>query len=493
MHVRVHFLAASVFALTQLFNASQTMAEQPLNFVFFLADDISQEDVGCYGHPTIKTPNIDRLAAEGMRFDNAYLTISSCSPSRCSMITGRYPHNTGAPELHTSLPEGQVLYPKLLKDSGYYTALSGKHHMGGYASTAFDLVSGGKGPGREGDWVQITHERPKDKPFFFWFASTDAHRGWGINEDAPRYDPEQMVVPSYLVNGPLTQNDLTGYAHEVSRFDHYIGLVAEELEKQGVLDNTVIIITADNGRPFPRCKTRLYDSGIKPPFVVYNPKHVKQGVTKNLVSSIDIAATVLQLAGVKQDPRIQGVSFAPVLADPNAVTRDVAFAEHNWHVFKSHERMVRFGEWLYIRNNFPDQQNLCVESYMAEAGDELWTAHIAGTLTEAQKNVFWDPCPEEELYHVVNDPDQLTNLAENLEHAEILTRSRELLSQWTKQTGDTIPENPTADRYARVNLPKQEMNPNKSRGSEMPGDSADAQNINHPGPVRFADEEENGK
>ena len=181
----------------------------------------------------------------------------------------------------------------------------------------------------------------------------------------------------------------------MSRFDHFVGEVVEELKQQSVLDNTVIIVMADNGRPFPRCKTRLYDSGIKTPFIAHFPKVVKPSVTESLVSAIDIAPTVLELAGVKRDKRLQGVSFAPLLDDPKAVTRDVVFAEHNWHVYRNHERLVRTGDWLYIRNNFPDQQNLCVEAYLGGAGEELWEMEKEGKLANAQENVFWNPCPGE--------------------------------------------------------------------------------------------------
>ena len=466
-------------------------AEQRLNFVFFLADDISQEDVGCYGHPSIKTPHIDRLAEEGRRFDQAYLTTSSCSPCRCSIITGRYPHNTGASELHNKLPKGQVMFPKLLQKAGYYTALSGKHHMGNYVSTAFDWVSKGKGPGQEGDWVQIVQERPKNKPFFFWFASTDAHRPADLNEDAPIYDPEDMVVPPYMVDGPRTRFDLTTYAHEVSRFDHYVGLVVEELEKQGVLDNTVIIITADNGRPFPRAKTRLYDSGVKTPFVVYHRGRIEPGSTRSLVSTIDISATVLDLAGLDKHERIQGISFAPILEDPTADIRDMVFAEHNWHLWTANERMVRFGDWLYIRNNFPNRENTAYETYDGGAGLELVAARKAGTLTEAQKNVFWNPCPEEELYQVSKDLHQVHNLATNPEHTVVMNQARTLLQQWTEQTGDTVPKNPTTDYlqitdqfvgYGILPMVKGQVN---HPHLELAGDAAGARNINHPGPIRF--------
>ncbi|VGO19657.1 sulfatase family protein [Pontiella sulfatireligans] len=472
-----------IFALAAAGLVSLLHAAERPNFVFFLADDVSQEDIGCYGHPTMQTPHIDQLAADGLRFDNVYLTISSCSPSRCSMISGRYPHNTGAPELHLDLPEGTVLFPKLLKETGYYTVLSGKNHMGNWASTAFDKVSKGKGPGKEEDWVQILKDRPKDKPFFCWFASTDAHRGWTVNDDAPKYTPDQVVVPPYMVDGPKTREDLTGYYHEVSRFDHFIGLVTAELAAQGVLDNTVIIVTADNGRPFPRSKTRLYDNGIKPPFVVHYPNGAASGATDSFISSIDVAATALDLAGVAKDERIQGVSFASVLTDHKAVVRDVVFAEHNWHVFRSHERMVRFGDWLYIRNQLPDQQNLCAEAYAGGAGAELWEGHAAGTLTDAQKNVFWNPCPEEELYHVGKDPHQLVNVAGNPENKQVLERMRGLLGQWTDQTGDTLPENLSPSRDAVPGQPKKDRKAFK-RG-ELPGAAAGADKINHSGPVRF--------
>ena len=290
-------------------------AEQP-NFIFFITDDISWNDLGCYGNTFVRTPNLDRLAAEGMAFDNCYLAISSCSPSRCSIITGRYPHNTGAPELHTELPEGQYLFPLTLKEAGYYTVLSGKHHMGKAADKAFAKISKGKGPGREEDWVDILRDRPKDKPFFCWFASTDAHRGWTVNDQAPQYDPEEIQVPPYLYDGPATREDLAQYYHEVSRTDYFAGQIVEELQRQGIAENTYFIYCSDNGRPFPRCKTRLYDSGIKSPLIVWRPGRISPARCNSLVSSIDFAPTILELAGLGKDERIQGVSFAKLLDDP---------------------------------------------------------------------------------------------------------------------------------------------------------------------------------
>ncbi len=482
------FLASSV-TLT----LTAPAAEKP-NFIFFIADDMSQEDFGCYGHPTIKTPNVDALAAGGMRFDNAYLTTSSCSPTRCSIITGRYPHNTGAPELHSKLPDDQLRFPELLRKVGYYTALSGKNHMfEGYQDRAFDKMGRGQGPSGSEDWLDYLKNRPQDQPFFFWFASYDGHRGWTITDEAPTYDLDEVIVPPYLVDTKAVREDLAKYYHEVSRFDHYIGLVAEELERQGVLDNTLIVIAADNGRPFPRDKTYLYDSGIKTPWVVHFPSLIKKpAATDSLVSVIDLSATCLDLAAVEKPESIQGRSFLPILKDPGAVVREVVFAEHNWHVYQSHERMVRFGDYLYIKNNYPELANLGHESDMLyPAGKELWLAHAAGKTQWHQQQIFAVPCPPEQLFQVSRDPYQLWNVAAQPAYSEILDQARSLIADWTEQTGDTIPENPTPNRRDPPRIANGKIIPmGKKHGrqnphAEFPGTSKNATTINHPGPIKI--------
>lgn len=473
--------------------SSPTEAKQAPNIIFFIADDISQDDIGCYGHPTIKTPHIDSLASKGIRFDHAYLTTSSCSPSRCSIITGRYPHNTGAPELHVKLPKDQIRFPELLRKAGYYTVLSGKNHMFGSKDRAFDKITGGGGPGKEEDWVTHVRERPKDQPFFFWFASSDAHRGWQINDKAPKYSPADVVVPPYLIDSLATRKDLASYYHEVSRFDHYVGLVTAELKQQGVLDNTLIVVAADNGRPFPRCKSRLYDSGIKTPWIVHFPAVIQEpAVSCSLISSIDLSATCLELAGIKQPDCIQGQSFLPILKDPQATARDLVFAEQNWHVYTNHSRMVRFGDFLYIRNNQRTQANLCLESHQDPAGEDLWQAHAAGKTSPEQQQLFANPCPEEELYDVSIDPHQLTNLATNPEYLQTLQQARNQLTSWTRQTGDSIPTHPTPNRNTPPRIENGKIIPagkhdGKKRNphAEMAGASNAASTINHPGPIHL--------
>ena len=459
--------------------AGSLLADERPNFVFFITDDVSAEDLGCYGSEFAQTPNLDRMAQEGMRFNNAYLSISSCSPSRCSMITGRYPHNTGAPELHTSLPADQKSFVQSLQAAGYHTVISGKNHMGKADALGFDVSSGGKGPGKEEDWVGLLESRPKDKPFFCWFGSSDAHRGWTVDETAPEYDPEKVPVPPYLFDGPETREDLALYWHEVSRTDYYMGKLREELKRQGVEGSTYVFYCADNGRPFPRCKTRLYDSGIKTPLLIACPGRIEPAVTDSIVSSIDFSATILDLAGVAKPETIQGVSFKAVLEDPSTVTRDYAFAEHNWHVFQAHERMVRFGDWLYIKNAFPERQNLCMEGDPSfPAGKELWDMEAAGKLKPEQRDIFQIPRAAEELYRVSKDPHQLTNIASNPEHAPVLEAARGLLEGWTEQTGDTVPENPTNDRQDAY----KKKNPDHKRGT-LPGEERGADKINAPGPV----------
>lgn len=446
----------------------------PPNFIFFITDDISPDDLGCYGNTVIQTPNLDLMASQGLVFDNAYVTTSSCSPSRCSMITGRYPHNTGAPELHTSLPGDQWVYPEALKAAGYYTVLSGKHHMGDEVNRAFDKISKGGGPGGEADWVDILRDRPEEKPFFFWFASNDAHRQWQHNDQAPEYDPELIRVPPFLFDGPLTRRDLAEYYHEVSRTDTIAGDLMGELNRQGITGNTYFICISDNGRPFPRSKTWLFDSGSKTPLIIRCPGSIPPGRTTSLVSSIDIAATVLELAGLDKPASVQGVSLLPILRNPKAKVRDYVFAEHNWHVYQAHERMVRHDKWMYIRNAWPERMVRCVESDdRFPAGEELWAARDAGKLRPEQSQVFEQPHPREKLFNVEADPHQIFNLAGRPEYDDVLKQLRSVLDRWTEETGDTVPENPTKDRPEGGR---------ENRG-EFPGAARNATKINAPGPI----------
>ena len=482
------FLQKSLVGTAGMLLASQGFSEpdtaQRPNIVFIIGDDISVDDFGCYGHPHIRTPNIDALAVSGLRFTNAYLTTSQCSPTRCSVITGRYPHNTGAPELHAALPEGQVMFPAMLKEAGYYTVAAGKFHMGKYATNAFNKITDSK-PGGEEKWVQCLQERPMDRPFFAWFASHDAHRGWVEDEDAEPHTPEDVVLAPYSIDTPAVRKDMAQYYDEIQRLDRYVGAVVKELKQQGVLENTCILFMADNGRPFARCKTRLYDSGIKTPFVMHWPKGFQHsGATCNsFVSAIDLAPTFLEMAGLTAAPSMQGVSMMPLLENLKSNIREYVFAEHNWHAQIAHERMVRHGDYVYIRNAHPQLPQICgLESQCPQK--ELRALAEQGKLTPAQMDPLLEPRPAEELFNVIKDPHQINNLVDVPEYRETLDALRKVMDEWQQRTGDTVPslEEATPDRYNRRTGESVNGTGGRPSAGVVPGETTNATAINDPGP-----------
>jgi N-sulfoglucosamine sulfohydrolase len=465
------------------------------NFVIIIGDDISAEDLGCFGNPAIRTPNIDRLAAGGRVFDHAYVTTSSCSPSRGSILTSRYPHNLeAAAELHGALPPGLPLLPRLLREAGYHTVQSGKAHFGenpeqvtGPALAAFDVTGDGDrrtpGGGRGGEerWVDRLRERPPGRPFFMWFAAHDAHRVWDADSFDGMTRPADVRVPPGLADTPGTRADLAHYYDEIMRLDYHVGEVVRELARQQVLDETVIVFLTDNGRPFPRAKTRLYDEGIKTPLIIRAPAAVpRPGRTAALASAIDLAPTILELAGVARPATFQGVSLRPVLRDPDATVRDYVFAEQNWHNFTAHVRMVRRGNLVYMRNAWPDLPLPgASDTFYTPSAEALKTLRATGRLTGLQADVFLAPRPAEEFYDLTRDPWQQENLALAAEPPAGLAQLRAVLDRWTAETGDTVPARPTASNIDLATGRRLEL-----RRGDPPGAAAGATRINAPGPVR---------
>jgi len=423
------------------------------NFVIFVADDMAWDDCGAYGHAHIRTPNIDKLAKEGMRFDRAYLTCSSCSPSRCSMLTGRYPHSTGAGELHLPLPADQVLLSTPLRKAGYYTASVGKWHLGNAAIEQMDLVKTGGGPGGEGHWVQVLQDRPKEKPFFLWLAATDPHRGYRPGAIDPPHVRADVDVPPIFPDTPKVRDDLALYYDEIGRFDEYIGKVVDELTKQGVLDETFILVISDNGRPFPRCKTTVLEDGVKTPFIVRYPELCPAGSkTSKLVSTVDIAPTVLELAGLDPLKSFQGYSIASVLKGTMSA-RLTAFSEHNWHDYQAFERSVVTPHYRYVRNWLPELPGTPpADAVRSPTYDEMKRLQSEKKLTVNQAFCFQAPRPSEELYDVINDPHCLRNLANSNSSSNALSQHRELLKKWMESTGDVFPgqDQVTPDGFDRV-------------------------------------------
>ncbi|MEM1061787.1 MAG: sulfatase, partial [Planctomycetota bacterium] len=307
-------------ACVLLFFVGGTASAGQPHVVFIIADDIGWNDLGCYGSPSSRTPNIDAFAETATRFDNAYLTASSCSPSRASLLLGRYPHNCGkAGELHRPMPEHLVgtAFTALLREAGYHAELVGKHHMSverpdgsprPLVKPAFDAVARGRVRGNKSGaapWAETIRDRPTDRPCVFWFASSDAHRPWDGDLDwdaakyGPKHDPAAVVPPAPMPDTPETRQDFASYLNEVTRFDYFVGEVLATLAGEGIADDTVVIVTSDNGRPFPRAKTRLHDPGMKMPLLVRLPAEYRQPATTDaLASAVDVAPTVLDLCGV---------------------------------------------------------------------------------------------------------------------------------------------------------------------------------------------------
>ncbi|MBN2738761.1 MAG: sulfatase [Spirochaetales bacterium] len=439
-----------VLIFTSCSNRKKILGERGKpNFIVFIADDAAWDDCAPYGNKGIKTPNINKLADDGLVFNNAFLTTSSCSPSRCSILTGRYPHITGAPELHMPLPANQLLFAGELQKVGYYTVAAGKYHIGN-PRPEFDTIYGGHPSGCE-YWVEALEKRPKGKPFFMWFAAFDPHRPYEQNTIPEPHVPADVTVPPYLPDNDSTRKDLALYYDEISRLDNYIGKVMQVLKSQGVDENTLVIYMTDNGRPFPRCKPRMYGSGIKTPFIVRWPAKVKKGRTDALVSSIDIAPTLCELADAGISGRYQGVSFVPVLEDHSAETRDYIASEHNWHDYQAHERAICSRNFLYIRNAFTElNASPPADAVSSITYQEMIGMFRAGKLNEFQLDCFITPRMSEELYNVINDPYQLNNLAKDPNYNDDLKKMSKLLDDWIIEFDDTIPINPTPDMFDRV-------------------------------------------
>jgi N-sulfoglucosamine sulfohydrolase len=337
-----------------LFSAAVAADTRP-NFVIFVADDMAWEDCGAYGHPSIRTPNIDSLADDGMRFDRAYLTCSSCSPSRCSIMTGRYPHSTGAGELHLPLPADQTMFTGPLQEAGYWTAAVGKWHLGEAVADQVDYRKSSRPDSMGKAWVEAIQDRPQQKPFLLWAAHSDPHRGYKPGAVDPPHQSADVIVPPFFPDAPRVREDLALYYDEISRFDEHIGMVLRELDRQDITDNTLVLVISDNGRPFPHCKTRVHVPGVRTPFIVRWPRSVRAGTSSDrVVSTVDIAPTLLELAGLPMLDSFQGLSIAGLLLGEAEASRRFAFAEHNWHDYRAFERGVHSQRYCYVRNWLPE-------------------------------------------------------------------------------------------------------------------------------------------
>lgn len=456
---------------------SSLQAQDRPNFVVILADDMAWDDLGPFGNKNVRTPNLDRLAAEGLCFDQAFLTISSCSPSRASILTGRYPHQTDAEQLHWPIPAEQIIFPQRMKQGGYWVGSAGKWHLGEAMRKRFDDVrevdtsgfqlpanagaeAGGKfvetasGDAKSGctDWVPLLKERDRKKPFFLWLAALDPHRPYDNKISEQPHSPDRVVLPPYHPDTPLVRQDYARYYDEITRLDRFVGEVLKELTEQGVVENTIVIFFSDNGRPFPRDKTTLYDSGIRTPLIVRWPVVVKPGTRcKQLVSTVDLAPTILKLANLPVAKNYVGRDFSPLLRGEQVEIRDAIFAEKNWHDYEDRTRAVRDRRYKYIINHYADLPGTPpADAARSDTFKEMIRLRADGKLPAIQATCFVAPRPLEELYDLTTDPYELKNLASDPAHRDTLERLRAEYKLWQRRTQELTPKRRTPDEFDRI-------------------------------------------
>lgn len=412
-----------------------TTQDTPPNILIFLADDAGWRDSGAYGNDAIRTPSIDGLAESGLLFENAFLTIAQCSPSRISILTGKYPHATGAEDLHMPLPSNEIILPTYLQQLGYFTGHMRKTHYGPNGERQFQWYSN-----NVNDFDQFLDEAG-DRSFFLWVGFTDPHRPYEPGAINPPHDPVTVKVPPYLVDTPETRADLALYYDEISRMDGHIGQFLEELDRRNLRENTLIIYLSDNGMPFPGAKGTVYDEGIHTPLILSWPSRIQSGTRyKGLTSVIDLAPTLIDIAGGIPPATMQGQSIKNVLTDQSVPGCEYVFSERNWHDCDEHIRSVRSDRYKVIRNAYIElPHGTPADASSSPTWYSLLAAKNEGTLTPAQARIFQVPRPRVELYDLEHDPWELNNLAGHPDYAEIGGKLLRVLDDWIKETGDFPP------------------------------------------------------
>jgi arylsulfatase A-like enzyme len=432
--------------------AGAQQARRP-NIVLAIADDWSFPHAGIYGDSTVRTPNVDRLAREGARFTRAFVAAPSCTPSRAALLTGQAVHRLEeGGNLHGFLPKAYPVYPDLLEEAGYMVGYTGK----GWGPGRFE--PGGRARNPAGalfkSFDEFMLKRAKGSPFCFWFGSTDPHRPYEPGSGARGgMNPERVQVPRILPDSVEVRNDLLDYYVEVQRFDRDLGHIIEALERAGELENTIVIVTSDNGMPFPRAKANVYDAGARVPLVIRWPGISRGGaVVESLVSLTDLAPTLLEGAGLKPLDAMTGRSLLPLLRGESQPGRDRVFIERERHAnvrrgdLSYPVRAIRTNDYLYIRNFRADRWPAGdPEQYVAVGpfGDidggpskSVLLDRRADPAIAPHFQLATAKRPAEELYDLRRDPHQMENVAARPAHRAARQRLRAELDRWMRETGD---------------------------------------------------------
>jgi arylsulfatase A-like enzyme len=447
--------------------AAPALAADPTapNVLFCIADDASPH-LGAYGCKWVKTPNIDRVAAAGVVFDNAYTPTAKCAPSRAAMMTGRYPWQLEEAANHQPyFPAKFKSFTEALAEAGVHAGSAGKVWGPGSATTAdgkprqWGMTHTGRGPkaGAPGDrFKQFLAAKPKGKPFFYWYGSANPHRAYtpdaGLAAGKKPADVDR--VPAIWPDNDTVRRDMLDYVTEVEAFDAEVGSLLKALADSGEADNTVVIVTSDHGMPFPRVKGHNYDMANRVPLVVSGPKGIVAGGRRvaDLVSFIDLAPTLLELCGV--DGRkagmapISGTSYTDLLrgkaerARPFVITgreRNDAHARPGTEAGLGYPvRAIREGAFLYVHNFAPDRWPCGDPDLGLKDTDAGPTKKLIAD--RGEKDKYWQFCfgkrPAEELFDLSKDPDCVANLAADPVHRDRAAKMKDQLFAQLKRQDD---------------------------------------------------------
>jgi uncharacterized sulfatase len=441
----------TLFAALLLTFYTAVAAESRPNILFLFGDDWAWPHASCLGAPGIKTPTFDRLAKEGVLFSNAHVVAPSCSPSRAGILTGQWPWRLeeGA-NLHGFIPAKFDVYPDLLKGAGYFVGLTGK----GYGPGSHpDRQYNAAGPAFK-TFTAFLKARPKERPFCFWLGSHEPHRPY--KRDSGQHaglDPSKVFVPPYLPDSPVTRNDICDYYLEAQQFDQQCAEVLAELEKTGELENTLIVMSGDNGWPFPRSKATCYDSGTHQPLVIRWGARVKGGRSvEDFVSLSDLAPTFLEAAGLKVPSMMTARSLLPILFSDKSGQIDPA-RDHTLTGMERHARTGRSDgqqtqvgypmrtlitkDFHYIRNFKPHRwpagdppgglsgfEQIATDTFSAfsdcDAGPTkaYLLTHKDEKALKPLAELAFGKRPARELYDLRNDRFELKNVAEEPAYAD---------------------------------------------------------------------------
>jgi N-sulfoglucosamine sulfohydrolase len=438
------------------------VAAAPRNIVLFVTDDQSP-DAGCYGDKVLKTPHLDALAAEGVRFDRAFCTTASCSASRSVILTGLYNHANAQyghehAYHHFRTYDQVVSLPVRLSRAGYRTGRIGKLHVGPEEVYQFEtnLPGNARSPVEMAEKCRQFISAKADRPFFLYFCTADPHRSGGSVPDVehnpnpfgnqPRgypqvtevaYAPGDVTVPMFLPNTPVCRAELAQYYQSISRIDQGLGRLVQILREAGQYDDTLIIYTSDHGMAFPGAKTTLYEGGMRVPLVVRKPGGPDNHVTQAMVS---LAPTILEFAGAAPDrpAALHGRSFLSAMeqADPREF-REV-FASHTFHEITMYYpmRVVRTDRYKLIWN--------IAHGLPFPFASDLWTAPTWQDVYQQGPDALYGRRtvqnyihrPVFELYDLRADPSEVQNLADDAEQAGLLAELQGKLKEFQKRTDD---------------------------------------------------------